>query len=119
MFLAQTPLSRARCHFTTSFARAVSGAFDRMSPKVVEIACPGESRRKKFQWLRKAKYRAVGRYWLSNPVEEVASPSNREISVRGIEVGGHALDQLHGEIDLVWRQFFADRQAQLVHRPDF
>jgi hypothetical protein len=30
-----------------------------MSPKVVEIAFPGESRRKKFQWLSKAKYRAV------------------------------------------------------------
>ena len=52
-----------------------------MSPKVVEIAFPGESRRKKFQWLSKAKYRAVGRYWLGNPVEEAASPSNREISV--------------------------------------
>ena len=52
-----------------------------MSPKVVEIAFPGESRRKKFQWLSKAKYRAVGRYWLSNPVEEAASQSNREISV--------------------------------------
>jgi hypothetical protein len=34
----------------------------KMSPKVVDLAFPGESRRKKFQWLSKANNRAVELY---------------------------------------------------------
>ena len=37
----------------------------------------------------------------------------------GIEFYRHAFDQLHGEIDFVRGQLFVDRQAELVHRPNF